>query len=95
VRGDFDSHPAQKEQLITAHIIGPEYVKPSSSQSLVIAHPCKQRRRSASRLRSRAVKLHGIRTSTCSRHEDPYEFAEFSISIRPLILGLKVFQELR
>ena len=32
--------------------------------------PCKQRRRSASRLRSRAVKLHGFWTSACCRHED-------------------------
>ena len=36
----FVSHPAQKEQLITAHIIGLKYVKPSSSQSLIIALPC-------------------------------------------------------
>jgi hypothetical protein len=45
-------------------------LKSSSSQSLIIAYPCEQRRRSASRLRSRAVKLNGIRTSTCCRHED-------------------------
>jgi len=38
VRGDVISYPAQKEQLITAHIIGCRLRKPSSSQSLIIAH---------------------------------------------------------
>jgi len=33
----FQSHPAQKEQLITAHIIGARYYESSSSQSLTIA----------------------------------------------------------
>jgi hypothetical protein len=39
VRGDFESHSAQKERLITAHIIGHRLHKPSSSQSLAIARP--------------------------------------------------------
>ena len=38
VRGDLLSYPAQKEQLITAHIIGHRLRKPSSSQSLIIAN---------------------------------------------------------
>jgi len=71
VRGDFLSHPAQKEQLITAHIID---IRPRKTKLLpkpdLSSEPCKQRRRSASRLRSRAVKLHGFRTSACCRHED-------------------------
>ena len=37
MRGDLLSYPAQKEQLITAHIIGLRLRKPSSSQSQVIA----------------------------------------------------------
>ena len=71
VRGDFISHPAQKGQLITAHIIGlrPRKTKLLPKPGLSPA-PCKQRRRSASRLRSRAVKLHGFWTSACCRHED-------------------------
>jgi len=71
VRGDFLSHPAQKEQLITAHIID---LRPRKTKLLpkpgLSPLPCKQRRRSASRLRSRAVKLHGFWTSACCRHED-------------------------
>src|SRR5829696_2138993 len=72
------SHPAQKGQLITAHIIGlrPRKTKLLPKPGLSPA-PCKQRRRSASRLRSRAVKLHGFWTSACCRHEDlekPYFF---------------------
>ena len=65
------SHPAQKGQLITAHIIGlrPRKTKLLPKPGLSPA-PCKQRRRSASRLRSRAVKLHGFWTSACCRHED-------------------------
>ncbi len=60
VRGDFLSHPAQKGQLTTAHIIDlrPRKTKLLPKPGLSPA-PCKQRRRSASRLRSRAVKLHG------------------------------------
>jgi len=65
------SHSAQKEQLITAHIID---IRPRKTKLLpkpgLSSAPCKQRRRSASRLRSRAVKLHGIWTSACCRHED-------------------------
>src|SRR6185436_20563736 len=65
------SHPAQKGQLTTAHIIG---LRPRKTKLLpkpgLSPPPCKQRRRSASRLRSRAVKLHGFRTSACCRHED-------------------------
>jgi len=65
------SHPAQKGQLTTAHIIGlrPRKTKLLPKPGLSPA-PCKQRRRSASRLRSRAVKLHGFWTSACCRHED-------------------------
>jgi len=37
VRGDLLSYPAQKEQLITAHIIGYRLRKSDSSQSLIIA----------------------------------------------------------
>jgi len=37
VRGDVSSYPAQKGQLITAHIIDYRLRKPSSSQSQVIA----------------------------------------------------------
>ena len=65
------SHPAQKGQLTTAHIID---IRPRKTKLLpkpgLSPGPCKQRRRSASRLRSRAVKLHGFRTSACCRHED-------------------------
>jgi hypothetical protein len=65
------SHPAQKGQLITAHIID---IRPRKTKLLpkpgLSSAPCKQRRRSASRLRSRAVKLHGFWTSACCRHED-------------------------
>ena len=65
------SHPAQKGQLITAHIID---IRPRKTKLLpkpgLSPAPCKQRRRSASRLRSRAVKLHGFWTSACCRHED-------------------------
>src|SRR5215207_9570229 len=71
VRGGLLSHPAQKGQLTTAHIIAirPRKTKLLPKLSLSPA-PCKQRRRSASRLRSRAVKLHGLRTSAFCRHED-------------------------
>ena len=61
VRGDLLSYPAQKGQLTTAHIIG---LRPRKTKLLpklgLSPAPCKQRRRSASRLRSRAVKLHGF-----------------------------------
>lgn len=94
VRGDFLSHPAQKEQLITAHIID---IRPRKTKLLpkpgLSSPPCKQRRRSASRLRSRAVKLHGFRTSAWCRHEDleklNFQTSEPRIS-RPI--GLFCFQ---
>ncbi len=71
VRGDLRAAPPRRGKLITAHIIG---LRPRKTKLLpkpgLSPSPCKQRRRSASRLRSRAVKLHGFRTSACCRHED-------------------------
>ena len=75
------SHPAQKGQLITAHIID---IRPRKTKLLpkpgLSPAPCKQRRRSASRLRSRAVKLHGFWTSACCRHEDLEKSNSFKLA---------------
>jgi len=57
----FIATPPRRGSVITAHIID---IRPRKTKLLpklgLSPAPCKQRRRSASRLRSRAVKLHGF-----------------------------------